>query len=58
MNFDVRRKIKFAYNAVSLLPVVAAVVLLQHNHSTLHGLEPLPLKVASHPLLDEYHKPS
>ena len=43
--------IKVAYNAVSFLPVVSAIVLLQYDHCTLHGAEPLALEVTTHPLL-------
>ena len=47
-----------AHDAVFPLPVVATVVLLQNNDCCLHGSVPLPLEVASHPLLNEHHKPS
>ena len=44
------------YNAVSSLPVVSAVVLLQYDNGLFHGSVALALEVAPHPLLDTDNK--
>ena len=41
-----------SHNAVSSLPVVSTIVLLENDDSTFHGSEPLALEVAPHPSLN------